>query len=83
MALENMHKEMIRQLKKSAASNETIDKYESVWVSAMRNSGLPIPCPSCFIAGNVSRLSPLKDDRGISSARCDHCRTKYEWQSPE
>ena len=30
MALENMHDEMLRQLKKSAALNETIDKYESV-----------------------------------------------------
>jgi hypothetical protein len=83
MALENMHDEMLRQLKKSAALNETIDKYESVWTSATRNSGLPIPCPSCFIKGSVSRLSPLKDESGISSARCSDCKTKYEWRSPE
>ena len=82
MALENMHDEMLRQLKKSAASNETIDKYESVWTSAMRNSGLPIPCPSCFIKGDVFRLSPLKDEGDISAARCVDCKTKFEWPNP-
>lgn len=83
MALEFMHNEMIRQLNKISAPQETIDKYDGVWAAAMRNNALPIPCPPCFIAGNVSRLSPLRDDRGISSARCDHCRTKFEWRSPE
>lgn len=82
MALENMHDEMLRQLKKLAASNETIGKYESVWTTAMRNSGLPIPCPSCFIKGELSRLSPLKDEGDISAAKCVDCKTKFEWSSP-
>jgi len=83
MALEFMHKEMLKQLKKLSATNEVTDKYESAWSSATRNTGLPIPCPSCFIQGILSRLSPLKDEGFASSARCVNCKTKYEWQNPD
>lgn len=83
MALEFMHAEMLQQLRKKQASNETIDKYEIAWASAMRNSGLPIPCPHCFINGHLSRLNPLKDEGGTSAARCIDCKIKFEWSSPE
>lgn len=70
MALEFMHKEMQRQLKEKSESNETIEKYEIIWSSAMRNNNHPIPCPLCFIQGSVTRLKPLRDEINISSARC-------------
>ena len=83
MALEFMHEEMQRQLREKTASNETIEKYEIVWSSAMRNSNQPIPCPLCFIQGSVARLKPLRDESNISSARCESCKSKFEWSSPE
>ena len=83
MALEFMHNEMQRQLKEKSASNGTIEKYEFVWSSAMRNSNLPIPCPLCFIQGGVARLKPLRDEKKISSARCESCKSKFEWSSPD
>lgn len=83
MALENMYEEMFKQLQKSYASNETLDSYATAWASAIKNTGLPIPCPNCFVGGKISRLSPLNDKDGISSARCLDCKEKFEWVSPE
>lgn len=83
MALEFMHKAMLKQLQKNNASLDSLEKYEVVWASAMRNSGLPIPCPSCFVLGEISRLKPLPDLKGLSSARCLSCKTKFDWPSPE
>jgi hypothetical protein len=83
MALEFMHKEMLSQLSKNNASIETIERYEIVWASAMRNSGQPIPCPSCFVLGEISRLNPLSDLKELSSAKCSSCKTKFYWPSPE
>ena len=83
MALDFMHDEMLKQLMKNSASHVAIDKYEIVWASAMRNISLPIPCPTCFIKGSISRLSPLRDEGGVSSARCVGCKTKFEWPSAE
>jgi hypothetical protein len=83
MALEFMHKAMLNQLQKNHASLDSVEKYEVVWASAMRNSGLPIPCPSCFVLGEISRLKPLPDQKGLSSARCLSCKTKFDWPSPE
>jgi len=83
MPLEFMHNELLKQLKNNSASLETVDKFEIAWAAAMRNSGLPIPCPACFMKGSICRLSPLKDENKTSSARCVQCKTKYEWPSPD
>jgi hypothetical protein len=83
MALEFMHIKMIDHLKSSGASDEIIERYQSVWNGAMNNSSLPIPCPTCFRKGLIHRLKPLPDKSGISSARCENCKTKFEWSSPD
>lgn len=78
-----MHREMVRQLMKKAVPNEIAERYEIAWTSAMRNSNQPIPCPLCFAKGALSRLKPLTDELGISSARCENCKSKFEWPNPE
>lgn len=83
MALEFMQIKMIDHLKSSGASDEIIERYQSAWNTAMNNSNLPIPCPNCFKNRSIERLKPLPDKDRISSARCENCKTKFEWSSPD
>lgn len=83
MALENMYVVMLRWFQEKSASSEIIDRYHAAWVKAMQNSGEPLPCPSCFVDGTISRLSPLPDSHGMSAAKCIFCKSKFEWPSPD
>ena len=79
MEYEIMLKEILSQLRKNNASIETIEKFEIVWASAMRNSGQPIPCASCFILEEISYLDLLPSQKGLLSERCLSCKTKFEF----
>jgi hypothetical protein len=83
MTLEFMHVEMLRWLRENATSPDKIDQYQEAWETAMLNSGKPIPCPSCFTAGRIARLTPLPDSGGTSTAKCISCKSKFEWPSPD
>ncbi|MFM9885411.1 MAG: hypothetical protein ACKVQT_20495, partial [Burkholderiales bacterium] len=82
MALEGMHDEMIRQLQNRSPSQSQIAEYETLWNHAISQSREPLPCPLCFLSGEVGRLKSLSDEGGIGIAKCERCREAYEYQAP-
>jgi hypothetical protein len=71
---------MIEWLKQHAAPAGQIDAYELAWSIAMKDSGAVIPCPRCFLVGQLSGLNPrtlAQPGRGASS--CEVCKTRFEY----
>ncbi len=83
MALECMRDEMLRQIKKRSGSEAQVIAYRAAWNDAMVNSEKPLPCPSCFIEGNIHRLKSISEERSTGVVRCEHCRATFEFDSPE
>ena len=83
MALEYMRDEMLRQIKAQLGSEAQVAAYHSAWNDAILNSGKPLPCPSCYMKGDIRRLKPISEEHGIAVVRCEHCRETIEIDSPE
>jgi hypothetical protein len=83
MPLELMRDEMCRQIRLRSGSAETLLAYRVAWDDAVSNSGKPLPCPACFISGDISRLKPISEKDGIAVVRCKSCRATFEYESPE
>lgn len=83
MALEGMRDEMIRQLMEQSATQAQVADYEARWNHAMGHPGEPLPCPLCFLRGEIRRLKSINDEGGVGVTRCEHCRETFEYESPE
>lgn len=83
MALERMHDEMIHQLRQKAATQTQVADYETRWNHAMSHSGEPLPCPSCFLNGQIRRLKSVSEEAGVGVVRCEQCRDTFEYEAPE
>lgn len=83
MALEGMHDEVIRQLTNKSATQAQIAEYDACWSRAMAHNGEPLPCPLCFLQGQVRRLKSISDEGGVGVARCEHFRETFEYDAPE
>lgn len=79
MALEGMHDALVEHLKSKGAVKFAIDCWENIWWQGQNIPGVPLPCPSCFLDGRVQPLKPLKSIGGLGSARCEACKTKFEF----
>jgi len=82
MALEFMRDEMLRQLKANAATESQIAEYLAEWKVAMIHTGKPLPCPSCFMNGEINRLKAMSEKDGIAVVRCEQCRAYFKFESP-
>lgn len=83
MALELMREEMVRQIRARSATDAHAAAYLTVWNDAILHSGKPLPCPACYLNGETRRLKPLREEHGIATVRCEHCREIFEFHSPE
>ena len=83
MAHEFMRDEMLRQLNANHATEAEEIAYLVEWNSAINNCGLPLPCPLCYLNGEIQRLKPISESNGTAVVRCTQCRTKIEFASPE
>ena len=79
MALEALHHELLSFLKNEGATAFLINAWESAWYSAVALPGEPLPCPVCFLDGRVECLVPLLSVRDLGTARCEACKTKFEF----
>lgn len=79
MALEGMHDALMDHLKAKGALKLEIDAWENLWWQAQRFPGEPLPCPDCFLDGRVQRLKPLESTGALGAARCESCKTKFEF----
>jgi RecJ-like exonuclease len=83
IALELMCDEMVRQIKVRSGTEEKVAAYLAQWADAIQHSGRPLPCPSCFMKGEIQRLKPISEIDGAAVVRCEHCRESFEFDSPE
>jgi hypothetical protein len=79
MALEGMHHELLSCSKEQGATQFLIDAWENAWYTAQKFPGEPLPCPQCFLDGRVERLVPLPSVSDRGAARCEACKTKFEF----
>lgn len=79
MALERLHHELLSFLKDEGATEFLIRAWEDAWYSAVALPGEPLPCPVCFLDGRVERLVPLLSVRDLGTARCEACKTAFEF----
>jgi len=83
MPHEFMRDEMLCQLDENHATEAQKVACLAEWNRAVNNCGLPLPCPLCYLKGEIKRLKPISELNGIAVVRCTHCRYKFEYASPE
>lgn len=83
MALELMRDEMIRQIRAHSATEAQVVAYLANWNDAIAHSGKPLPCPLCYLKGEICRLKPISEEHGVAVVRCACCSEKIEFYSPE
>ena len=77
MALEAMQEEMLQHLRDKGADAQWLDEYIEVWTDALDHLGAPLPCPSCFLDGEIGHLNLLPTENGVGRARCERCYTLF------
>jgi hypothetical protein len=75
-----MYREMLRYLRENGATSVQIAHYNEHWRRADHNPSQPIPCPTCYLAGSVSRLTSLPAVAGIAKVRCDVCHRFFDYK---
>lgn len=83
MALELMSEEMVRQLRGQSATETQVAGYLNEWNDAIMHSGKPLPCPLCYLKGEIRRLKPISEVHGVAVVRCEFCHEAFEYKSPE
>lgn len=79
MALDGLHHELLSFLNEQGATQHLINAWESTWYCAVAFPGEPLPCPKCFLNGRLRRLVPLISVGKLGAARCEACKTKFEF----
>lgn len=83
MGLELMRDEMVCQISARSATDTQVAAYLAGWNDAIEDSGKPLPCPSCYMEGEIRRLKSISDEGGVTIVRCEHCHQIFEFESPE
>ena len=83
MALKFKLVEMLRQIRAHGATEAQVDAYLTEWNSAIEHSGQPLPCPICFLKGEIQRINSIDDESGVSKVRCVCCRQYFVFDSTE
>ena len=81
MAREGMHDALLNYLIEEGAMQIAIDAWEDLWSQAQHFPDEPLPCPRCFLDSHVQRLVPLDTVGALGAARCEACKTKFEFRS--
>ena len=80
MTLNLLRETMRIHLLDRGASKESINAYFSRWDGALETDGsAPLPCPDCYVAGDVSRLRRLPSPAGVGILRCPSCCAEFEF----
>lgn len=80
MALENLKLELLRFLKEEGALQLAVEAWASAWYNAtLFPEERKLPCPACFLNGEVRPLRPLAASGKVGAVRCEHCRTRFEF----
>src|ERR1700761_7559446 len=81
MTLEAMHQAMENELTSQGAPGEKVAAYDAAWKHATATPGRdkPLPCPLCFMQGEISVLSLLPDDGDHAQATCATCGEFFYW----
>lgn len=80
MTLNLLRETMRRHLQQRGARPEAIDTFLSRCDSALAaDSAAPLPCPDCYVDGEVSRLQRIPSPAGVGIVRCASCSAEFEF----
>lgn len=83
MLIESMLKAMVHEIRVQGGTEEQIDAYLDDWLFTFEDSRNPLPCPSCYLIGEIAQLDHLDDTDGVSKVRCTNCRTFFQLDNTE
>ena len=80
MTLKLLRETMRLHLLEHGAAPEAVDNYLSRWDAALgADSGAPLPCPGCYLKGEVSRLKRVPSAAGVGVVKCPACSAIFEF----
>jgi hypothetical protein len=77
----NLLRETMRlHLLEKGARPTAIYAYLSRCDGALETDGAaPLPCPDCYVRGEVARLQRIPSPAGVGIVRCPSCRAEFEF----
>lgn len=80
MTLKLLRDTMSGHLAEHGALAEVTDSYLSRWDAALQSdAAAPLPCPGCYLKGDVSRLRRVPSPAGIGRLECPACEASFEF----
>lgn len=79
MSIESMLKAMVHEIRVLGGTEDQVDAYLTDWTMATEDSANSLPCPSCYLIGEIKQLNHLDDTDGISKVRCTCCRKLFQF----
>jgi hypothetical protein len=80
MTLNLLRETMCRHLRQRGARREAIDTYLSRCDAALAaDNAAPLPCPDCYVDGEVSRLQRIRSPAGVGIVRCVSCGAEFRF----
>ncbi len=80
MTLKLLQDTMRARLLKKGASSNAVETYFSRWDVALHaDSAAPLPCPDCYVDGDVSLLRRLPSPAGVGIVECPTCTATFEF----
>ena len=83
MSIESMLKAMVHEIRVLGGTEELVDAYLTDWIIAIEDSRNPLPCPSCYLIGEIKQLNHLDDTDGVSKVRCTYCCKFFQFGNTE
>lgn len=79
MARESLRLELLRFLKQEGALPPFIEDWAVAWYRATLLPDEPLPCPACFLEGEMRRLRPADGFEKLGAVECEYCHTRFEF----
>jgi hypothetical protein len=80
MTLKLLQDTMRARLLKKGAASDSVETYFSRWDVALHaDSAAPLPCPDCYVEGEVSLLRRVPSPAGVGIVECPACAAAFEF----
>jgi hypothetical protein len=74
---------MVKEIRFRGGTEDQIGAYLFEWNNANEHPGMPMPCPVCFLKGEIQRLNPLQEGGRTGIVRCARCCQYFEFDGSE
>ena len=80
MTLKLLRETVRTHLLEKGTSIRSVNAYLSKWDDALEAHGSgPLPCPDCYVGGDVSPLQRIPSPAGVGIVRCPSCCAEFEF----